>query len=720
MLVINFKGITPQQRFYSYAVQGNNKSNIIRFVVEQDQENEDLHTMSCYLKVANKEHNYIDKIKLSEVATENGYITLSWEMTRKSTRYRNLELQLQFESEDEDDIIYQSQIIELELNNTINADKEIEEEYPSELQRLNKEVKEVKEDVTDLDNEVKTKVSKTSETNKVYGTDENGNQTLYPKDSFGQVEDVKVNGESVVENKVANIDLTLYAKKIGELPSITITSNTTIEDLFNEYPNLDNTLFTLKINGLNVAKRFIVIIHKYNVIANITFYYFKILEMSYINNNFNYYEHNSVSGVPQNKKISELVSNTYKHTIADKSYVEDLLSGIDTRIGNIEELIPAQASEENKLADKNYVDTLVANIKKDHYQIVDIVEYPTLADFLASTGEEGYLYLYPIDTTESPTFDSGYYRYVWEDNAWLPLGTTKIDLSDYPQKSANETITGQWTFNDGCLIIENIKAKAGLPYKQIRIKDENGNLAYVFGTGQTSEGALYSAFYTYNNGDLGTSTYKWKDIYLSGGFNPNANGFKLVPPDTISWTANKEIATTDQVVVKANESVISDQYDNTKTYAVGDIVIYNNVLYKCTTAVTTAEDFDSTKWTATKVSELVADETIMRTDNAQTITGRKIFTDGQAIYFGSENNYTKIYKDGASIKFGSRLQVGQIFPTQNKAQDLGTDMVGTWYWRDLYLYRNIVWEDENSIKQTISMKDLFNLIAYAKSQGWIS
>ena len=67
MLVINFKGITPQQRFYSYAVQGNNKSNIIRFVVEQDQENEDLHTMSCYLKVANKEHNYIDKIKLSEI-----------------------------------------------------------------------------------------------------------------------------------------------------------------------------------------------------------------------------------------------------------------------------------------------------------------------------------------------------------------------------------------------------------------------------------------------------------------------------------------------------------------------------------------------------------------------------------------------------------------------------------------------------------------------------
>ena len=32
---------------------------------------------------------------------------------------------------------------------------------------------------------------------------------------------------------------------------------------------------------------------------------------------------------------------------------------------------------------------------------------------------------------------------------------------------------------------------------------------------------------------------------------------------------------------------ISDQFDATSTYNVGDIVIYNNLLYKCTTAVTT-------------------------------------------------------------------------------------------------------------------------------------
>lgn len=46
---------------------------------------------------------------------------------------------------------------------------------------------------------------------------------------------------------------------------------------------------------------------------------------------------------------------------------------------------------------------------------------------------------------------------------------------------------------------------------------------------------------------------------------------------------------------------ISDAYDNTTTYAVGDYCIYNNNLYKCNTDISIAEDFDSTKWIATTI-----------------------------------------------------------------------------------------------------------------------
>lgn len=49
------------------------------------------------------------------------------------------------------------------------------------------------------------KVDKVSTANKVYGTDAQGNQTTYDKGSFGQVDDVQVDGVSVVTNKIANL-----------------------------------------------------------------------------------------------------------------------------------------------------------------------------------------------------------------------------------------------------------------------------------------------------------------------------------------------------------------------------------------------------------------------------------------------------------------------------------------------------------------------------------
>ena len=49
------------------------------------------------------------------------------------------------------------------------------------------------------------KVDKVSSVNRVYGTDGNGDQTTYPVDEFGKVDDVQVGGVSVVQNKIANL-----------------------------------------------------------------------------------------------------------------------------------------------------------------------------------------------------------------------------------------------------------------------------------------------------------------------------------------------------------------------------------------------------------------------------------------------------------------------------------------------------------------------------------
>lgn len=48
---------------------------------------------------------------------------------------------------------------------------------------------------------------------------------------------------------------------------------------------------------------------------------------------------------------------------------------------------------------------------------------------------------------------------------------------------------------------------------------------------------------------------------------------------------------------------VSAEYDNTKTYAVGDYVIYNTQLYKCKTAITSAETWTAAHWDAVEVGE---------------------------------------------------------------------------------------------------------------------
>ena len=93
------------------------------------------------------------------------------------------------------------------------------------------------------------------------------------------------------------------------------------------------------------------------------------------------------------------------------------------------------------------------------------------------------------------------------------------------------------------------------------------------------------------------------------------------------------------VSTKANESIVADAYDNTQTYAVDDIVIYNNTLYKCTTAVMTPEDFDSTKWTATTLEELIPTNAVTLDTTEQSFAGNKTFEllSGSTINFYQPN-----------------------------------------------------------------------------------
>lgn len=106
---------------------------------------------------------------------------------------------------------------------------------------------------------------------------------------------------------------------------------------------------------------------------------------------------------------------------------------------------------------------------------------------------------------------------------------------------------------------------------------------------------------------------------------------------TLDWDGNLSIAGNfsfnvptpvnpgDIMTKGVTDDYITDAYDPTATYDVGDYCIYNNTLYKCASAITAAEPWMAAHWTATDIAtELAAIKALAQqlpwTDIDQTLT----------------------------------------------------------------------------------------------------
>ena len=54
-----------------------------------------------------------------------------------------------------------------------------------------------------------------------------------------------------------------------------------------------------------------------------------------------------------------------------------------------------------------------------------------------------------------------------------------------------------------------------------------------------------------------------------------------------------------------NAHQVAPEYSSSATYAVGDYCIYDAVLYRCTTAITTVEAWTAAHWSAVKLGQEV-------------------------------------------------------------------------------------------------------------------
>ena len=139
--------------------------------------------------------------------------------------------------------------------------------------------------------------------------------------------------------------------------------------------------------------------------------------------------------------------------------------------------------------------------------------------------------------------------------------------------------------------------------------------------------------------------------------------------------------------------IVTDAYSSSSTYAVGDYCIYGNTLYKCTTAITTAENWNSAHWTATTIATELnnSKKTINELENKATkyvqlygeISSKDIF-----ILSDNVNNYDEIHVFATANLWGHRV-TGTIFK-----HNLSSDML------QILPFNKNYWEENFKIYET--------------------
>lgn len=332
------------------------------------------------------------------------------------------------------------------------------------------------------------------------------------------------------------------------------------------------------------------------------------------------------------------------------------LAQLDSYLLNIQNLVTGavrqntdatlSSTSENPVQNK-VISAALEAIKRGSYTKVDTTEYPTLEDFLDSEGEEGFLYLYPIDTSDE---DEGYYQYIWENEQWISLGTTKIDIANMMTTDTAQSVSGQKTFAGGVIISTSFSSQGHLPattetydlgsnekkWDKVflrTIHTAGGNLS--FSVGSNIEIYCNNGAYLFPNQDgylyLGKSNKRFSNVYTSGitndfsalsirgksGVNFQCDNGSAVRPSTNeqinlgestarwNYVYTKYISDgTNNIAVSdiAKQGLVASQFDETVTYNTGDLVIYQRTLYKMTSSIYAPGSFLPSLFTETNIA----------------------------------------------------------------------------------------------------------------------
>lgn len=174
----------------------------------------------------------------------------------------------------------------------------------------------------------------------------------------------------------------------------------------------------------------------------------------------------------------------------------------------------------------------------------------------------------------------------------IPPEATALWATIAPPYSSSSTYTvGDYCTYNAKLYRCRVKIAAGESFDST--KWTQVDLGSGIGSALSDIAAPYDKTATYSVGDYCTyqaRLYRCNYAIGSGGEDWNLNHWTRIYVGVAGELLN------------AQGNIIAARYDPTSTYAVGDYCIYNGLLYRCTTPITTAESWTSGHWTRKTVT----------------------------------------------------------------------------------------------------------------------